>query len=81
MNQEEFLKKIESALAMRIGHSMAGSLLKNNVSKMKKPVGKLDTSDMLILIENITQAVRLFERKDESQLINEDLQALLKTLE
>ncbi len=81
MKQEEFLKKVEAALTMKIGKIIAGSILKNNLAKMNKPVASLDKSDMQILVENITKAVSLFESKNESKMVNEDLKNLLETFD
>lgn len=78
MKQEDFLKKVEAILNTRIGNIAAGSILKNNLSKMNKAVASLDESDMQILIESIIESVRLFESNDESELIKEDLKDLLK---
>jgi hypothetical protein len=81
MKQEEFLKKVEALLIEKIGKIIAGSVLKNNLSKMNKPVPSMDKSDMQSLIENITKAVSLFESNNESKLINEELKDLLKILD
>jgi hypothetical protein len=81
MKQEEFLQKVEAVLIAKIGKIIAGSVLKNNLAKMNKPVASMDKSDMQNLIENITKAVSLFESHDESKLINEELKDLLKILD
>jgi hypothetical protein len=81
MKQEEFLKKVEAVLIAKIGKIIAGSVLKNNLSRMNKPVPSMDKSDMQSLIENITKAVSLFESHNESKLINEELKDLLKILD
>jgi hypothetical protein len=81
MKQEEFLKKVEALLIEKIGKIIAGSVLKNNLSKMNKPVPSMDKSDMQSLIENITKAVSLFESNNESKLINDELKDLLKILD
>jgi len=79
MKQDEFLKKVEAVLQMRIGKIVANSVLKNNLAKMNKPVESLSRNDMETLIENITKGVQLFESKDESKLLNKELKDLLAT--
>jgi len=79
MKQDEFLKKAEAVLQMRIGKIVANSVLKNNLAKMNKPVESLSRNDMETLIENITKGVQLFESKDESKLVNKELKDLLAT--
>ena len=79
MKQDEFLKKVEAVLQMRIGKIVANSVLKNNLAKMNKPVESLSRNDMETLIEDITKGVQLFESKDESKLVNKELKDLLTT--
>ena len=79
MKQDEFLKKVEAVLQMRIGKIVANSVLKNNLAKMNKPVESLSRNDMETLIENITKGLQLFESKDESKLVNKELKDLLAT--
>lgn len=79
MKQDEFLKKVEAVLQMRIGKIVANSVLKNNLAKMNKPVESLSRNDMETLIEDITKGVQLFESKDESKLVNKELKDLLAT--
>ena len=79
-NQEEFLKKVEAALKLRIGAIIAGSILKNNLSKMNKTTASLTREDCQVLVDNIVKAVSLFEAKDESKLVQNDLESLLNTL-
>lgn len=81
MKQDEFLKKIEAALSMRIGNIIAGSILKSNLLKLNKAVESMNRNDMQILVENITKSVQVFASKDESKLINEDLKELVKRLD
>jgi hypothetical protein len=79
MKQDEFLKKVEAVLQMRIGKIVANSVLKNNLAKMNKPVESLSRNDMETLIENITKGVQLFGSKDESKLVHKELKDLLAT--
>jgi archaellum component FlaG (FlaF/FlaG flagellin family) len=81
MKQEEFLKKVEAALNVRIGTNIANSILKKNIAIINKPVENLDKNDMQILIENVIKNVRLFESNNESKLIDGDLKDLLKTFD
>jgi hypothetical protein len=76
---EEILKKIEAVLNMRVGKIVTGSILKSNLTKMNKDVGKLSMEDFKILVENMVKSVSLFESKDKSNLVRADLENLLKT--
>jgi len=77
----EFLNKVETALNLRIGNIIAGSVLKNNLLKLKKDPSSLTAEDCKVLVEHIVKAVSLFVTKDESRSIKVELEDLLKTLE
>lgn len=79
--QEEFIKQVETILNIRIGKVMAGSVLKNNLSKLNKNSASLTREDGKVLVENIVKAVSLLGTKDESTLIKADLEKLLAMLD
>lgn len=79
--QDDFLKQVGSILNARIGVIIASSILKNNLSKLNKNPASLTKDDGKIFVENIVKAVSLFETRDESKLVREDLEKLLQMLD
>ncbi len=78
--QEDFVSQVEIVLNTRIGKIIAGSVLKNNLSKLNKNVASITKEDGIVLVNNIVKAVALFETKNESQQIKADLEKLLALL-
>lgn len=79
-NQAEFIKEVEIALNKRIGSIISGSILKNNLTKMNKPVASMTREDCKALIESIAQSVALFESKGGANLVKADLEKILQTM-
>ncbi len=75
----EFMKAVESKLTAAVGASMAQSILKNNLAKLKKDIKSLTEDDCKVLIEDIIKAVALLETKEESKSLKAELEGLLET--
>ena len=76
--EEEFIKKIEAILNLRIGAILASSTLKNNLSKLNKSTDSLTAEDCRTLIDDIVKATAIFVTPGESKLVQSDLTKLLK---
>lgn len=76
--EEEFIKKIEAILNLRIGAILASSTLKNNLSKLNKSRDSLTAEDCRTLIDDIVKATAIFVTPGESKLVQSDLTKLLK---
>lgn len=79
--QEEFIKNVETALNKRIGGIISGSILKNSLSKINKPVAGMNKEDCKALIELIAKSVTLFESQGEANIVKSDLESILKIVD
>jgi hypothetical protein len=77
IKQDEFLKQLETILKTRIGPIITGSVLKNNISKINKNPASMTKEDLKIFAENIVKAISLFESRDESKVVRDELEKLL----
>jgi hypothetical protein len=77
IKQDEFFKQVETILKTRIGPIITGSVLKNNLSKINKNPASMTKEDLKIFAENIVKAISLFESRDESKVVRDELEKLL----
>jgi hypothetical protein len=75
---EEFIKKVEAILNLRIGAILTGSILKTNLSKLNKDTKSLTAEDCRVLVDDIVKAATIFVTPGESKLVHSALTNLLK---
>ncbi len=78
MKPEEFVQHVSAILNARIGAVIAGSIMKNNLAKIKKDAQTLSPMDCRTLVENIVKSVAVFETKEETRQVQTDLEKLLE---
>jgi len=76
---DTFIKQVDIVLKNRIGAAIAGSILKNNISKLNTNVSSLTKQECQVFIEHIVNAITLFVSYDESKQVKIELDKILTT--
>lgn len=79
--QEEFINQVELLLKRRIGAVIAGSVLKNNLTKLNKTVLSMTKEDGKFLLKDIVNAISMLVAGDESKMLGTELEKLLSMLD
>ncbi len=74
----EFVVQAELVIRKLVGQLVAASILKNQLTKLRKDIDAISADDCNTLIQNIINALSLFVTKEEAYAAHSELNRLFK---